>query len=180
LGGFPNGPTPFFWDGTPSATSYRVVIYNQQNAFAASFATQGNQTTVTGDMSQNTVGQGTFFTWLVEALVNGQVLCSTPGLTLARDQFPQGGGASVTTAPPVSLTLTCPGSASLILNWANVNPGSLISWNITAPGPLSGNTTSPGTSGTQFLTTPSIMTTYSGTASSTNPPSTQAVSVFCP
>ena len=40
--------------------------------------------------------------------------------------------------------------------------------------------TSAGTSGTQFLTTASPPQTYSGTASSSNPVYSQAVSVLCP
>ncbi len=176
LGSYPNGATTFYWDGVATATNYRVLIFNQQGGFAAAFATQGNQTNVTGDMSPNTVGQGTTFTWAVEALLSGQTLCVTPGLTLARDQFAQGG----TSVPGPSLSLSCPGSTSLILNWSNVTPGSVISWNLTSPGPLSGNVTSPGSSGSQFLTTPSPSMTYSGTASSTNPAVTQPVSVFCP
>jgi LysM repeat protein len=177
LGGYPNGATPFYWDGVATATSYTVLVYNEQGALVGTFATQGNQTTVTGDMSPNTVGQGTNFTWMVQAVANGQVICSTQGLTLPRDQFPQGGGSS---GQGPTLFLTCPGSTSLIINWSNVNPGSLISWNITSPFPASGNTTSAGTSGTQFITTPSPTQTYSGTASSSNPASTQPVSVFCP
>jgi hypothetical protein len=179
LGSYPNGLTQFYWDGVVTATNYRVNIVNETGSLAATFLTGGSETNVTGDMSPGTVGQGTFFTWSVDALVNGQIICSTAGLRLPRDQFPQQGGITPTGVAPVSLFLTCP-TGLVVLNWANVNPGSLISWNLTTPGPLSGSTTSVGTSGTQVLTTGSPTFTYSGTASSSNPPFSTGVSVTCP
>ncbi|NWF68461.1 MAG: LysM peptidoglycan-binding domain-containing protein [Chloroflexi bacterium] len=177
LGGFPNGPTPFYWDGVAQATSYSVLVYDETGALVATFPTQGAETSVVGDMSPGTVGRGTNFSWAVQAFVSGVPLCATPPLTMPRDAFPQ--QVTVTSLPPVSLFLTCPASLLVSVNWANVTPGSLISWSVN-PGAITGSTISAGSSGSQVIITGSSLTTYSGTMGSTTPSASSPVLVTCP
>lgn len=74
LNGFPFGTATFYWDGAPGATSYVVNVYDENGNVVGSFETDGSSTSVTGDVSG---GGGSFFTWRVSALVNGQTACTT-------------------------------------------------------------------------------------------------------
>lgn len=87
LDGLPNGLATFYWDPAQGATDYRILIFNEQNTLVAAFSVIG-QTTLQGDLSTGAVGPGLTFTWQVEALRNGQIVCSAPGVTLFRESVP--------------------------------------------------------------------------------------------
>lgn len=90
LDGLPYGAATFYWDLAPGATGYRVNISGESGA--KSFVT-GNQSSLTADLSIDSVGYGFSFTWNVEALLGDAVVCSTPPVTLFRE-------APIPDAPP--------------------------------------------------------------------------------
>jgi Bacterial SH3 domain len=99
LGSLALGTTPFYWDGAPGATSYRVNIYGADGSLRSSPEITGNTTTLEANTA-DAIGDGSNFSWEVQALVNGQVACTTGRVSLPRDAFPQfvggGGGARPT------------------------------------------------------------------------------------
>ncbi len=86
LGGLPFGQTTFYWDGAPGATSYRVNLYDETGALKASFETTAPNTNLVGDTAG--LGGGFSFSWEVVALVNGQVACTSAGVTMLREAPP--------------------------------------------------------------------------------------------
>ena len=104
LGSLVNGSTPFYWDGAPGATTYRINVYSADGSLRSSNEINSNTTTLTVDTAGG-IGDGTNFAWNVEALVDGQVACTTARVSLPRDAFPQfagntnSGGAKPTACP---------------------------------------------------------------------------------
>lgn len=90
LNGLNLGLTQFFWDGAAAATNYRVNVYNLGNGRSVSFTTAGAETTVSGDVSSSTLGDGFDFAWEVEALRNGQSLCLSQRIATQRTDLPAG------------------------------------------------------------------------------------------
>ncbi len=86
LDGLPYGKATFFWNGAPGATSYRVNISGESGAF--SFPAAGSSSNLTADVTIDGIGFGFSFTWNVDALLNGQVVCSTPRVTIPREPPP--------------------------------------------------------------------------------------------
>ena len=86
LNGLPYGPTTFYWDAAPGATSYQVNVFNDSGSQVASFATDSSNTNLTGDLSN--VGNGFTFSWQVVALVDGQVACSSSPISMYREAVP--------------------------------------------------------------------------------------------
>ena len=79
----PGGVT-FSWQGIPGAEAYRVMIFSDGGSFLqASWETPAPNTSVGGDVSQNTIGPGTEFVIELQALVGGGMVCSER-LTLPR------------------------------------------------------------------------------------------------
>lgn len=69
-------PSPYYWDGIPAATGYRINVFDHGSATqVGSFHTGANQTTVS--ISAGQLGIGGALQWEVIALVDGQSLCST-------------------------------------------------------------------------------------------------------
>lgn len=101
LDGLPFGPTTFYWDAAPGATSYRVNLFDGDNVLKTSLNTAGPQTSIVGDTSG--LGGGFTFSWNVQALINGQVACSTNQVTMYREAPPAGPAE----APPLLPTPTC-------------------------------------------------------------------------
>jgi hypothetical protein len=94
LGSLANGITPFYWDGAPGATTYRLSIYGEDGELRGTYDVAASTTTLTIDTAGG-IGTGSNFSWNVEALVDGQVACTTGVVSLPRDAFPQfvsGGG----------------------------------------------------------------------------------------
>jgi hypothetical protein len=87
LDGLPYGQTTFYWDA-PNFTpdSYRVTVTGESGS--ASFTTDGSNTNLTADITVNTVGFGFSFSWVVEALVDGDVACSSASGTMFREAPP--------------------------------------------------------------------------------------------
>ena len=67
---------PYYWDGIPAATSYRVQVYDHGSGTrVGSFDTGAHQTWVS--ISAGQLGVGGALQWEVIALVDGQALCNT-------------------------------------------------------------------------------------------------------
>lgn len=106
LGSLVNGVTPFYWDAAAGATSYRLNIYGEDGGLRGAFEVSGS-TTLSVDTSA-AIGGGSNFSWSVQALVDGQVACTTGVVSLPRDVFQSfvgSGGAGGAT--PTSCTWSC-------------------------------------------------------------------------
>lgn len=86
LDGLPYGIGTFYWDAAPGADGYRVVVIGESGAQV--FTADAGQTNVSADLSVGGIGHGFSFTWYVEALRGGAVVCSTPPVTLFREAPP--------------------------------------------------------------------------------------------
>lgn len=102
----------FYWDGAAGATSYRVSIYNEGGNQVGSVAINSNTTTVMMNTTSGGIGDGGTFSWDVQALVDGEVACTSGRVTVVRDAIPvnvsnpTGNGGSRPTATPCPWT-TC-------------------------------------------------------------------------
>jgi hypothetical protein len=90
LSNMPLGVTPFYWDAAQGATAYRINLYSADGALVTTFDT--GVTTTTFQIDTNAFGGGSNFSWSVDALVNGQVACSSGHVAVVRDLFPQFAG----------------------------------------------------------------------------------------
>ncbi|MBI1277294.1 MAG: SH3 domain-containing protein [Anaerolineaceae bacterium] len=106
LDGLNYGVNTFYWDPAPGATSYRLNVVG--------FGTKDSSSTnTTFDLFD--AGQQFQMSWFVQALVNGQVSCTTPTVTVPREALP----------PPFSASWQCgPGKDEVTVNYQNVPPGS--------------------------------------------------------
>ena len=95
----------FYWDGASGATGYRVNIYNESGGAAGTMSISSNTTTLVLDTTPGSLGGGSTFTWEVQALVDGQVACTTGRASVVRDAVPEtvgdtnSGGSSPTATP---------------------------------------------------------------------------------
>jgi len=88
LDSMPNSTSAaFFWDGT-NATSYRLNIYNEGGQLLRSIEVDALNTTLVTDTTG--LEGGPVFGWEVEALVNGQLACTTSRVLTVRDAVPVG------------------------------------------------------------------------------------------
>lgn len=87
LDGLPYGQATFFWNPAPGATGYRINISGESGA--KSLSAPGSATSLTVDVTIENIGYGFNFTWNVDALLNGQVVCSTPRVTIPRQPQPE-------------------------------------------------------------------------------------------
>lgn len=87
LTGMPLGVTPFYWDGAEGATAYRINLFGSDGSLVNSIDTGASSTTF--QIDTNSFGGGTNFSWSVDALVNGQVACSSGRVSVVRDLTPQ-------------------------------------------------------------------------------------------
>ena len=68
--------SPYYWDGIPAASGYRVNVYDHGSGnLVGTFTTGAHQTTVS--ISAGQLGIGGALQWEVEALRDGQTICST-------------------------------------------------------------------------------------------------------
>lgn len=105
LDGFRYGLNTFYWDPAPGATSYQVNVYGvdeRSGALVGAFSTGGGSTSLSADLTVETIGFGFSFAWEVQALVNGQVVCTTPRVTIPREPPPPG------PAPVCTPVVICP------------------------------------------------------------------------
>ncbi len=106
LDGLAYGMNTFYWDPAPGATSYRFNVVG--------FGTKDSSSTnVTYDLFE--AGQQFQMSWFVQALVNGEVTCTTQTVTVPREAAP----------PPFSASWQCgPGAQDVTVTYQNVPPGS--------------------------------------------------------
>jgi Bacterial SH3 domain len=105
LGGMQFGPTTFFWDAAPGATTYRLNVFGESGQLLDSFTTTSDNPALSIDTNAGIIGStgGSNFSWNVDALFNGQLACSSSSVAVVRDAFPVvvGGGGAEPTATPV-------------------------------------------------------------------------------
>jgi LysM repeat protein len=164
LDGFAYGRNTFYWDSAPGATSYRVVIYGvdeNSGAVVGSFETSAPNTSLTASMTIDSVGFGFQFAWEVQALINGQVACTSSRTSIPR--APEGSVATNPPPPPFSAIFDCVAYSIARVQWFNAPAGTTsltISVNsiITPPPPIT--LSNPPASGSVNL--PPFFAIYSG------------------
>lgn len=167
LDGMSYGKVTFYWDGAPGATGYRVNIYNldeKGGALVGSFNSQGTTTNLTADVTIESIGYGFSFSWEVQALYNGQVVCGSQRFDIPRQarpapQSPNAGGFSAAWSCTASLTLT--------VTYSNVPTGDtsvVISYLDSMGGPVTSTVAVPPTSGS--VTFSPVFTASAGTVTS--------------
>lgn len=105
LDGLAYGLNTFYWDPAPGATTYRLNVVGYG-------AVDSSGTSVQYDLFN--AGQQFQMSWYVEALVDGQVACTTPTVTVAREAQP----------PPFTAGWQCgPGEAQVTVYYDNAPPG---------------------------------------------------------
>ncbi len=106
LDGLAYGVNTFYWDPAPGATSYRLNVVG--------FGTKDSSSTnVTYDLFE--AGQQFQMSWFVQALVNGQVACTSQIVTVPRQASP----------PPFTASWQCgPEAQDVTVSYQNVPPGS--------------------------------------------------------
>jgi hypothetical protein len=97
----------FFWDGAQGATAYRLTIYNGNGVATRTIDVTSLSTTLTTDTTPDAIGNGSVFAWDVAAIVNGQVACTTPRVTVVRDVSNQPVGEGGSSGPQPTPT-ACP------------------------------------------------------------------------
>lgn len=102
------GLNTFYWDPAPGATSYRVTVVGYRSA-----ETPAPNTSLSMDLYE--MGINFQASWYVEALLNGNVACTTPTVTIPREASP----------PPFTASWQCgPNSDQVTVTYQNVPPGS--------------------------------------------------------
>jgi hypothetical protein len=89
------------------ATSYRFTLYNEAGQQVTSIETSANSTTLSVNTSPAAIGGGSNFSWDVQALLNGQVACTTARASVVRDstsQFVSGGDGQQAQITPTVCT----------------------------------------------------------------------------
>lgn len=166
LDGLPYGMVTFYWDAAPGATGYRVNVFNEDEkggALVGSFAAQGTNTSLTADLSIESVGYGFSFAWEVQALYNGQVACASLRYTVPRQARP----APQSNTSGFSASWACTGSLILTVSYAGVPAGDTsvtISFLNSMGGPMGITLTVPPTSGSSIFS--GVFTASAGTVTS--------------
>lgn len=80
LDGSAFGLQAFYWNPAPGATSYRVNLFRADGSLAGSFDAGGAATNLTADTSG--AGGGFQLSWHVQALLDGQVVCTSQMVTI--------------------------------------------------------------------------------------------------
>lgn len=87
LDGLKYGLNTFYWNAPNSPVdTYRVNVTGENGS--VSFTTSGENLSLTGDLSIDNIGYGFSFSWNVEALSNGEPICSTSAVTMFREAPP--------------------------------------------------------------------------------------------
>jgi hypothetical protein len=123
----PYGLTTFFWDKILAADTYRLKIYDSTGALLGTYDTNINNGNITVDMASSGFGDGNAFAWEVDALLKGQLACTSKRVPFVRDvpppqpvanpgsnRSPQNPPSHPGTLPtatlPVQMTATSPGT----------------------------------------------------------------------
>lgn len=95
LNGLAFGATTFYWDGAPGATHYQLNIVDGGGNVVRTVEIPAQNTSLTTDTAAGSIGEGSIFTWYVDALVDGQLACSSERVTIPRASGiqPAGGGS---------------------------------------------------------------------------------------
>ncbi len=151
LQGMPYGELYFYWDPAPGAELYRVHIYTGNGDRVA-----GGETTETRlyvRTTEEAIGQLNIYSWEVEALRGGEVVCRTERVTVQRDPNPN--QQPVAGGPPFTASWTCISTGTLQVTYSNVPPGDTaveIKFDDSMAGPNQGGTFSvPPTSASQIF-----------------------------
>jgi LysM repeat protein len=121
LDGFAYGTNTFYWDAAAGADGYRVNVYNvdeKGGALVNAFTTSGSNTNLTADITVESSGYGFLFAWDVQALLNGQVACTSARYSIPRAPQPAGVQASAFT-----VGWSCTSFATLKFDFANMPSG---------------------------------------------------------
>jgi hypothetical protein len=102
------GGNTFYWDPAPGATSYRVTVVG-----FTSIDVGAGQTNAFIDLYN--VGTNFQMSWYVEALVDGQVACTSQTVTIPREASP----------PPFTAGWQCLSTTELEVYWDNAPPGNV-------------------------------------------------------
>lgn len=164
LDGLAFGVNTFYWDAAPGATSYRVTVSGVGSVESTAPTTNAN-------LDLTSVGFNPQMSWYVEALVNGQVACTSQTVTIAREAPP-----AVVSAPSFSASWSCVNPGLIDISFPNVPAGTTsvtINYSGVPHSPSSGTTISvppfqvalSGTPGTT-LTNGSIVAHPSGRSAS--------------
>lgn len=150
LDGLAFGVNTFYWDAAAGATSYRLTVPG-----VGSVETLAPNTNASLDLAS--AGNNPQMSWYVEALVNGEVACISPTVTIGREAPPP-----VASGPSFTASWVCINPGLFHVNYANL-PAGTTSIKINYSGgfysPPSGSTFSvPPFSGFQaFIGTPSTL-----------------------
>jgi len=101
---------PFYWDGAAGATNYSINIYDETGSQVGNALINSNTTTAILNTTPAGIGNGGTFSWEVQALVDGEIACTSGRVTVVRDAIPvnvnnptsggsRGGGATPTPCP---------------------------------------------------------------------------------
>jgi hypothetical protein len=103
LDGLKYGPNMFYWNAPHTEVDeYRVNVTGENGS--VSFTTGGENLSLSGDLSINNVGYGFSFSWNVEALSDGEPICSTSPVTMFREAPPPLPRDNTSQEPPASET----------------------------------------------------------------------------
>ncbi len=90
LNGLPYGVGTFFWNLPASVPDYFQVNVTGENG-TTSFATgSGTESSLGADLSINSIGYGFNFSWNVQAIFEGEVVCTSSGGSMFREAPPPG------------------------------------------------------------------------------------------
>lgn len=110
LSGEVSGRTPFYWDAAQGVSGYRVNFFDANGRLVSSFNVSATSTTFAVDLDA-AIGGENDFGWSVDALLDGQVACSTGSIFLSRQAQAQlagdDGGAPPPQPTPTACTWNC-------------------------------------------------------------------------
>lgn len=116
LNGLNRGVNAFYWTPLQNATSYQVRVRNLDEGTVVRFDTSGPQTALAGDVGETNTGDGTNFAWEVLALVDGEVACTSPRVTLPRSFEARDIDTGLALVPPQIISLPEPGAIAPVAN----------------------------------------------------------------
>lgn len=138
LDGLSYGSETFYWDPAPGAAGYVVNVYNYDEAGGAqvgTFFANAGATSLTADLSIESIGYGFAFGWEVVALILDQVACSSGPFRVPRQAEPAPPQQPVT----FSASWACgPSVGQLTVDYANI-PSSQTSVTITFTDSMAGS-----------------------------------------
>jgi hypothetical protein len=108
------GINAFYWDAAQGVDGYRVTVNNETAGGSVS-----GETTVTSialDLTDATIGPGFDFSWIVEALAEGEVVCTSERIRLQR------GSQAAPPPPSISVNAECVSEFQILVTWSGFPP----------------------------------------------------------